>query len=109
MAKKKISNEANGMSLADELLESTGQMSKNSRNNIRKQSSANDYNWERFAFICDKCLVAKVKAIAAKEGVTIRELMEYMMSQGIARYEKKNGSIDAGIEVPDKKRLKDIM
>ncbi|KWW28289.1 MAG: Uncharacterized protein AUK63_1975 [bacterium P3] len=115
MAKKKITNEANSMSLAESFLESTGQSTKrvdvesSGRGDSNQSAASKDYSWERFAFICDRSLVAKVKAIATKESVTIRDLMEYMMSQGIARYEKKNGAIDTGIEVPDKKRLKDIM
>lgn len=115
MAKKKIINEANSMSLAEELLESTGQVPKSNNKESsgdskpKQSSTGTDYAWERFAFICDRTLVAKVKAIATKEKVTIRDLMEYMMSQGIGRYEKKNGPIDTGVEIPNKKRLKDIM
>ena len=74
-----------------------------------KKSAQSDYEWERFAFICGKTLVAKVKAIASKEGVSIRELMEYMMSQGIMRYEKKHGTIEVSVSANVKKRLKDLM
>ena len=74
-----------------------------------KKAAPSNYDWERFAFICSKMLVAKVKAIASKEGVTIRELMEYMMSQGIMRYEKKHGIIEVSISTDKKKRLKDLM
>lgn len=115
MAKKKIENPANKLNLRKSFLEGSGQAPKSdgkdpSENDTPRQSSSNtDYSWERFAFICDKTLVAKVKAIATKEDITIRELMEYMMTQGITRYEKKNGAVDTGIETSGKKRLKDIM
>ena len=72
-------------------------------------SESSKYTWERFAFICDKITVAKVKAIAAKESVTIRELMEFMMNQVIARYEKKNGTIEVTVDTPSKKCLKDLL
>ena len=74
-----------------------------------KKVAPSYYEWERFAFICSKTLVAKVKAIASKEEVTIRELMEYMVTQGVIRYEKKHGVIDVPESVGVKKRLKDIM
>ena len=115
MVKKKIENPANKLNLRKSFLEGTGQVPKSddkdpSGNDRPRQLSSNtDYSWERFAFICDKTLVAKVKAIATKEDITIRELMEYMMTQGITRYEKKNGAVNIGIETSGKKRLKDIM
>ena len=99
MAKKKIINEANSMSLAEELLESTGQVPKSNNKESsgdskpKQSSTGTDYAWERFAFICDRTLVAKVKAIATKEKVTIRDLMEYMMTNSINSYEAKHGKI----------------
>ena len=49
--------------------------------------------WKHFSFICSVELADKVQAIAHKEGFTIRALMEYMMRQGIATYEAKNGKV----------------
>ena len=76
---------------------------------LQPSSGPTKYTWERFAFVCDKRTVAKVKAIASKEGVTIRELMEYMMNQAIARYEKKKGAIEVTVDTPGKKSLKDLL
>lgn len=52
-----------------------------------------DTPWKHFSFICSVELANKVQAIAHKEGFTIRALMEYMMRQGIATYEAKNGKV----------------
>ena len=52
-----------------------------------------DDPWKHFSFICSVELADKVQAIAHKEGFTIRALMEYMMRQGIATYESKNGKV----------------
>ena len=49
--------------------------------------------WKHFSFICSVELADKVQAIAHKEGFTIRALMEYMMRQGVATYESKNGKV----------------
>ena len=48
---------------------------------------------KHFSFICSVELADKVQAIAHKEGVTIRALMEYMRRQGVATYESKNGKV----------------
>lgn len=72
-------------------------------------SSSSKYTWGRFALVCDKTLWAKVKAISQKEGVSMRDLFEYMIQKGIAGYEKKNGTIEVSVDTPGKKRLKDIM
>lgn len=47
--------------------------------------------WKHFSFICSVTLVDKIQAIAHKEGFTIRALMEYLMRQGIDKYEAKHG------------------
>ena len=49
--------------------------------------------WKHFSFICSVELADKVQAIARKEGFSIRALMEFMMRQGIAMYESKNGKV----------------
>lgn len=66
------------------------------------------YDWDRFCFVCDKTLIAKVKAVAEKEGLTIRELMERMIIIGINRYERKNGAINVDV-TSSKKKIKDIL
>ena len=57
------------------------------------KSKVPDDPWKHFSFICSVELAAKEQAIAHKEGFTIRALMEYMMRQGIATYEAKNGKV----------------
>ena len=46
-----------------------------------------------FSCICDKDLIAKVRAIAWQEHLTVRAVVESMFSKGIAKYEKKRGPI----------------
>ena len=46
-----------------------------------------------FSCICDKDLIAKVRAIAWQEHLTVRAVVESMFSKCIAKYEKKRGSI----------------
>ena len=46
-----------------------------------------------FSCICDKDLIAKVRAIAWQEHMTVRAVVESMFSKCIAKYEKKRGPI----------------
>ena len=46
-----------------------------------------------FSCICDKDLMAKVRAIAWQEHLTVRAVVESMFSKCIAKYEKKRGPI----------------
>ena len=46
-----------------------------------------------FSCICDKDLIAKVRAIAWQEHLTVRAVVESMFSKCIAKYEKKRGQI----------------
>lgn len=46
-----------------------------------------------FSCICDKDLIAKVRAIAWQEHLTVRAVVESMFSRCIAKYEKKRGPI----------------
>ncbi len=46
-----------------------------------------------FSCICDKDLIAKVRAIAWQEHLTVRTVVESMFSKCIAKYEKKRGPI----------------
>ena len=47
---------------------------------------------EHFTFICDNGIVEKIKAIASREGFTIRQVMELFLNHGIDAYERKHGS-----------------
>lgn len=114
MAQKRKVNPLKGINPMQQMvLDSAGIVAdENSSTAVSESQVATEsgkYTWKRFAFVCDKVIVAKVQAIASKEGVTIRELMEFMMNQAIARYEKKNGTIEVTVDTPGKKCLKDLL
>ena len=44
-------------------------------------------------FICSIEIVDKVKAIAHKEGFSLRDVVEKYLKDGIARYEQKHGAV----------------
>ena len=46
-----------------------------------------------FSCICDKDLIAKVRAIAWQEHMTVRAIVESIFTKCIAKYEKKRGPI----------------
>ena len=46
-----------------------------------------------FSCICDKDLIAKVRAIAWQEHLTVRSVVESMFTKCTAKYEKKRGPI----------------
>ena len=95
MAKKTIINEANNMGLAESLLESTGQsVPKKDKVNLSESPQVtSDASWTHFTVICNGELVDKIKAIAQKEGFTIREVVEKFFRNGISGYEGKYGRI----------------
>lgn len=92
--KKKIENVAN--SLADELLANSGAVptavSQNESGN-KTEAQQLDASWTHFTVICSSELVDKVKAIAQKEGFTIREVVEKFFRNGIGSYEGKHGVV----------------
>ena len=47
-----------------------------------------------FSCICDSKLIDKVRAIAWKEHMTVRAVVEKMFSTCISKYEKKHGAIE---------------
>ena len=47
-----------------------------------------------FSCICDSKLIAQVKALAWKEHMTVRAVVEKMFSTCISKYEKKHGAIE---------------
>jgi hypothetical protein len=53
-----------------------------------------------FSCICDKDLIAKVRAIAWQEHLTVRAVVESMFTKCIAKYEKKRGSIQIEPSLP---------
>ena len=50
-------------------------------------------NAGHFSCVCDKDLIAKVRAIAWQEHLTVRAVVESMFTKCIAKYEKKRGPI----------------
>lgn len=46
-------------------------------------------NWQHFTFICDKTIVSKNRAIADREGFSIRELIKHILANAITSYESK--------------------
>ncbi len=61
-------------------------------------------SWQHFTFICDKTIVTKIRAIADREGFSIRELIEHILSNAIASYESKHGE-----PLPRSKSINDIL
>ena len=53
-----------------------------------------------FSCVCDKALIAKVRAIAWQEHTTVRSIVESMFSKCIAKYEKKRGPIQIEPSMP---------
>ena len=47
-----------------------------------------------FSCICDSKLIDKVRALAWKEHMTVRAVVEKMFSTCISKYEKKHGAIE---------------
>lgn len=103
MAKKKIDNKANRLSLTEEFLEESGHQvpQKENENHIGADSS-----WTRFTVICNSELVEKIKAIAQKEGFTIREVVEKFFKVGIGNYEKSHGLVK--IKAKKKKNIDEV-
>ena len=109
MSKKKIMNEANNMSLAESLLESTGQSVSKKDKVIPSESPqvTPDASWTHFTVICNGELVDKIKAIAQKEGFTIREVVEKFFRNGISSYEGKHGRVK--VKVRKKQNIDDVL
>ena len=58
-----------------------------------QEADASKRDWMHFTFICGIEIVDKVKAIAHKEGFSIRDVVEKYLKDGIARYEQKHGAV----------------
>jgi hypothetical protein len=108
--KKKIENVAN--SLADELLANSGVVpatvpQNGGGNKTEAQQSFTDVSWTHFTVICSSELVDKIKAIAQKEGFTIREVVEKSFRDTINKYESKHGPIV--IKSKKKQNVEDVL
>ena len=58
-----------------------------------QEADASKRDWMHFTFICGIEIVDMVKAIAHKEGFSIRDVVEKYLKDGIARYEQKHGAV----------------
>ena len=58
-----------------------------------EETSVIKKTWQHFTVICAVEIVVKIKAIARIEGFSIREVIEKFLSDGIARYEQKHGTV----------------
>lgn len=63
---------------------------------------------EHFSFVCDAGIIAKIRAIARKEHLTIREVMEYPLDWFIHQYEARHGEVRLSGQAR-KKSVKDIL
>ena len=61
----------------------------NDAGNAQKQSDANKH----FSFTCSKDITDKIRQIAANDGFTVKQVLEFMLTKGIAAYEAKHGKI----------------
>lgn len=110
MAKNELKNAAKDLNLQDALLVSTGQtvpQKREEKNSSTPQATTPDTSWERFTVVCSCEIVEKIKAIAQKEGFTIREVVEKFFSNGINSYEGKHGKIK--IKPRKKQNIDDVL
>lgn len=68
--------------------------------NSRKEKDRAPDGYERATAIVHRVKMAKVKEIARREQLTIKEVWEAMMDLAIAAYEAKNGAIYLGERKP---------
>ena len=69
------------------------QQAKPQEQQMPKDADASKRDWMHFTFICSIEIVDKVKAIAHKEGFSIRDVVEKYLKDGIARYEQKHDAV----------------
>lgn len=64
-------------------------------------------NYERITTIADKVLMAKMRLIAMRENLQIKEVLEAMMREAISTYEAKYGELKVKVTIPkgDKSNL----
>lgn len=60
-----------------------------------KAKAKKEPDYTHFPIICSKEIKKKVKMLAAKEHFTIRAVIEKMLGDGLAAYEKKHGPLEA--------------
>ena len=69
------------------------QQAKPQEQQMPQKADASKRDWMHFTFICSIEIVDKVKAIAHKEGFSIRDVVEKYLKDGIAHYEQKHGAV----------------
>lgn len=91
---KKVTNPANDVNLAADLLEKTGQPTAPQEIETKKQTGAAPGGTaSHHTYIISDELDAKIKFIAQREGFSIREVVEKAFQNTISSYEKKKGAI----------------
>lgn len=70
----------------------------------RTESKNDNASWQRFSCTCSKAIVEKIRNIAAKEGFTVRQVLELFLQRGIEEYEHKHG-----VAKPKNKDIDDLL
>lgn len=91
-----------------ETSETKGRTDKNKRDANKQHPSREKPQLEHFSFVCDAGIIAKIRAIARKEHLTIREVMEYPLDWFIHQYEERHGEVKPSNSVK-RKSVKDIL
>ena len=108
--KKKLENPAKGLDLAAGLLANTGQAApakeEKGRSKDNKVETPNN-SWTHFTAICSVELVEKIKAIAQREGFSIRDVVDKSYRDTISRYEAKHGKIK--LKAKKEKNIDDVL
>jgi len=73
----------------------------------RKKGRPKEEEYEARTFRVKKELVQKLRIIALKEGCLQKDILDFALESTIARYEKKNGTIDVSDNI-GQKNIKDI-
>lgn len=93
---------------SEERTETKGRTDKDKRDASKQQSPQDKPRLEHFSFVCDAGIIAKIRAIARKEHLTIREVMEYPLDWFIHQYEARHGEVRLSGQAR-KKSVKDIL
>ena len=81
---------------------------RDNRDTGKRQPAQDKSRLEHFSFVCDAGIIAKIRAIARKEHLTIREVMEYPLDWFIHQYEARHGEVRLSGQAR-KKSVKDIL
>lgn len=84
-------------SIEDEELKEALRRKRNEKRGRPRKNAAPRYGegdaYTRSCWVVKRDLLAKIKQIALRETLTLKEIMDYIMSEAVKRYEKKHGEI----------------